>query len=102
MIGNTSAWRGSANFAAFASAKAAQRSLTQSMARTLGPQGIHVSYVIVDAVIDVPWARQMFKDRPDEFFIQPDAIAETVHHLVHQDRTAWSFEVDLRPFGEKW
>ena len=43
-----------------------------------------------------------FKDRPDEFFIQPDAIAETFHPLVHQDRTAWSFVVNLRPFGEKW
>ena len=101
-IGNTSAWRGSANYAGFAPTKAAQRILAQSMARSLGPQGIHVAYVVVDAVIDVPWTRQMFKDRPDEFFIQPDAIAETVHHLVHQDRTAWSFEVDLRPFGEKW
>ncbi len=101
-IGNTSAWRGIANYAGFAPTKAAQRILAQSMARSLGPQGIHVAYVVVDAVIDVPWARQVFKDRPDEFFIQPDAIAETVHHLVHQDRTAWSFEVDLRPFGEKW
>ena len=102
VIGNTSAWRGIAHYAGFAPTKAAQRILAQSMARSLGPQGIHVAYVVVDAVIDVPWTRQMFKDRPDEFFIQPDAIAETVHHLVHQDRTAWSFEVDLRPFGEKW
>lgn len=102
VIGNTSAWRGVANYAAFAPSKAAQRILAQSMARSLGPQGIHVAYVVVDAVIDVPWARSFFSDRPDEFFCKPAAIAETVFHLAHQDRSAWSFEVDLRPFGEKW
>jgi NAD(P)-dependent dehydrogenase (short-subunit alcohol dehydrogenase family) len=102
VIGNTSAWRGVANYAAFAPSKAAQRILAQSMARSLGPQGVHVAYVVVDAVIDVPWARSFLKDRPDEFFCKPAAIADTVFHLVHQDRSAWSFEVDLRPFGEKW
>jgi NAD(P)-dependent dehydrogenase (short-subunit alcohol dehydrogenase family) len=102
VTGNTSAWRGSANFAAFAPSKAAQRILAESMARSLGPKGIHVAYVVIDAVIDVPWTRQAFASKPDEFFARPDAIAETVHHLVHQDRSAWTFEVDLRPFGEKW
>lgn len=102
VIGNTSAWRGVANYAAFAPSKAAQRILAQSMARSLGPQGIHVAYVVVDAVIDVPWARSFLSDKPDEFFCKPAAIAETVFHLVHQDRSAWSFEVDLRPFAEKW
>jgi NAD(P)-dependent dehydrogenase (short-subunit alcohol dehydrogenase family) len=102
VTGNTSAWRGSANFAAFAPSKAAQRILAQSMARSLGPQGIHVAYVVIDAVIDVPWTRQAFASRPDEFFARPDGIAETVYHVAHQDRSAWTFEVDLRPFGEKW
>ena len=102
VIGNTSAWRGKANYAAFAPTKAAQRILAQSMARSLGPQGVHVAYVIIDAVIDVPWTRKAFADRPDDFFIQPDAIADTVFHLVNQDRSAWTFEVDLRPFGEVW
>ena len=102
VTGNTSAWRGAANFAAFAPSKAAQRILAQSMARSLGPKGIHVAYVVIDAVIDVPWTRQAFASRPDEFFARPDAIAETVFHVVHQDRSAWTFEVDLRPFGEKW
>jgi NAD(P)-dependent dehydrogenase (short-subunit alcohol dehydrogenase family) len=102
VTGNTSAWRGSANFAAFAPSKAAQRILAQSMARSLGPKGIHVAYVVIDAVIDVPWTRQAFASKPDEFFARPDAIAETVYHVVHQDRSAWTFEVDLRPFGEKW
>lgn len=102
VTGNTSAWRGAINFAAFAPSKAAQRILAQSMARSLGPQGIHVAYVVIDAVIDVPWARQAFASRPDEFFARPDAIADTVFHIAHQDRAAWSFEVDVRPFGEKW
>ncbi len=102
VTGNTSAWRGAANFAAFAPSKAAQRILAQSMARSLGPKGIHVAYVVIDAVIDVPWTRQAFASRPDDFFARPDAIADTVFHVAHQDRSAWTFEVDLRPFGEKW
>ena len=102
VIGNTSAWRGSANFAAFAPTKAAQRILAQSMARSLGPQGIHVAYVVVDAVIDVPWTRKVNRGKPDDYFIQPADIAESVHHLTQQRRSAWTFEMDLRPFGEKW
>ncbi len=102
VIGNTSAWRGKAHYAAFAPTKAAQRILAQSMARGLGPRGIHVAYVIIDAVIDLPWTRRRMPDQPDEFFIRPDAIAETVYHVAHQDRSAWTFEVDLRPFGESW
>jgi NAD(P)-dependent dehydrogenase (short-subunit alcohol dehydrogenase family) len=102
VTGNTSAWRGAANFAGFAPSKTAQRILAQSMARSLGPKGIHVAYVVIDAVIDVPWTRHAFASKPDEYFARPDAIAETVYHVVHQDRSAWTFEVDLRPFGEKW
>ena len=102
VTGNTSARRGRAGFAAFAPTKAAQRILAESMARSLGPKGIHVAYALIDAVIDVPWARARFKDRPDDFFAKPDDIAETVFHLAHQPRSAWSFEVDLRPFGEPW
>jgi NAD(P)-dependent dehydrogenase (short-subunit alcohol dehydrogenase family) len=102
VTGNTSAWRGAKTFAAFAPSKAAQRILAQSMARSLGPKGIHVAYVVIDAVIDVPWTRQMFAGRPDEFFAQPAAIAETVWHVAAQERSAWTFEVDLRPFGETW
>lgn len=102
VTGNTSAWRGKAAFAGFAPTKAAQRILAESLARTLGPKGVHVAYVVIDAVIDVPWARQAFPDRPDEFFIQPAGIADAVHHLVQQQRSAWTFELDLRPFGENW
>jgi NAD(P)-dependent dehydrogenase (short-subunit alcohol dehydrogenase family) len=100
--GNTSAWRGTASFAGFAPTKAAQRILAESLARTLGPQGVHVAYVVIDAVIDVPWTRQAFSDRPDAFFIQPAGIADAVHHLVHQERSAWTFQLDLRPSGERW
>lgn len=102
VTGNTSAWRGSARFAGFAPSKAAQRILAQAMARSLGPQGIHVAYVVIDAVIDVPWTRHAFADKPDDFFARPDAIAETVYHVARQERSAWTFEVDLRPFGETW
>jgi len=102
VTGNTSALRGKAAFAGFAPTKAAQRILAESLARSLGPKGVHVAYVVIDAVIDVPWTRQAFADRPDDFFIQPSGIADAVHHLVHQDRSAWTFELDLRPFGESW
>lgn len=102
VTGNTSALRGKANFAGFAPTKAAQRILAQSMARTLGPDGVHVAYFVIDAVIDLPWTRGMFADKPDDFFIAPAAIADTVWHVAHQDRSAWSFDVELRPFGETW
>jgi len=102
VTGNTSAWRGKAAFAGFAPTKAAQRVLAESLARALGPQGVHVAYVVIDAVIDVPWTRRAYPDRPDEFFIRPAGIADAVFHLAHQERSAWTFELDLRPFGENW
>ena len=100
--GNTSAQRGRAAFAGFAPTKAAQRILAESIARDVGPKGVHVAYVVIDAVIDVPWARERFKDRPDDFFIKPAAIADEIFHLAHQDRSAWSFNVEIRPYGETW
>jgi NAD(P)-dependent dehydrogenase (short-subunit alcohol dehydrogenase family) len=102
VTGNTSALRGKPSFAGFAPTKAAQRILTEAMARELGPKGVHVSYIIIDAVIDVPWTRERFKDRADDFFIKPDAIAEEAWHLTQQDRSAWSFYVELRPYAENW
>ncbi len=100
--GNTSALRGKPRFAGFAPTKAAQRILAESMARTLGPQGVHVAYIVIDAVIDLEWTRKMFKDKPDGYFIQPSAIADTAYHIAHQDRSGWSFNVEVRPFGEEW
>jgi len=102
VTGNTSAQRGRANFAGFAPTKAAQRILAEAMARDLGPKGVHVAYIVIDAVIDVPWARQRFNDKPDDFFIAPAAIADEAWHLTQQPRSAWSFNVELRPFGETW
>ncbi len=102
VIGATASLRGGAAFAGFAPAKAAQRSLAQSMARGLGPLGIHVAYLIIDGVIDIPKTRGFFKDKPDEFFLKPDAIAESVMSLIEQDRSAWTFELDVRPFQETW
>jgi len=102
VTGNTSARRGLANFAAFAPTKASQRILAESMARLLGPEGIHVAYFIIDAVIDLAWTREMMPDRKDEEFAKPADLAETVYQVSQQPRSAWSFEVDLRPFCEKW
>jgi NAD(P)-dependent dehydrogenase (short-subunit alcohol dehydrogenase family) len=102
VTGNTSAIRGKANFAGFAPTKAAQRILSESIARDLGPRGIHVAYVLIDAVIDVPRMRERLREAPDEFFIKPSAIADELWHLYNQDRSAWSFLAELRPFGEKW
>jgi NAD(P)-dependent dehydrogenase (short-subunit alcohol dehydrogenase family) len=100
--GNTSALRGKANFAGFAPTKAAQRILAESIARELGPKGIHVAYVLIDAVIDLEWTRKRFAEAPNDFFIKPTAIADEVWHVVHQDRSAWSFNVEIRPFREIW
>lgn len=102
VIGATASLRGGAGFAGFAPGKAAQRILAQSMARSLGPQGIHVAYVIVDGVIDIPNTRKLFAGKSDDFFLAPDHIADTVLHLVDQAPSAWTFEIDLRPFGERF
>ncbi|HZP13481.1 MAG TPA: SDR family NAD(P)-dependent oxidoreductase [Nevskiaceae bacterium] len=101
-IGATASIKGSANFAGFASAKAALRSLAQSLARQLGPENIHVAHVVIDGVIDLERTRRMLADRPDDFFLKPDDIATSVFNLATQPRSAWTFELDLRPFGEKW
>jgi NAD(P)-dependent dehydrogenase (short-subunit alcohol dehydrogenase family) len=102
VTGNTSALRGRARFAGFAPTKAAQRILAESMARDLGPQGVHVAYLVIDAVIDVPWARELHADKADDFFIQPHAIADEVFHLAQQDRSAWTFHAEVRPYHEVW
>jgi NAD(P)-dependent dehydrogenase (short-subunit alcohol dehydrogenase family) len=102
VTGNTSAFRGKAGFAGFAPTKAAQRILTEAIAREMGPRGVHASFMMIDAVIDVHWARARFKDKPDDFFIKPSDIAEEVWHVTHQPRSAWSFLTEVRPFRESW
>ncbi|TAL98672.1 MAG: SDR family NAD(P)-dependent oxidoreductase [Paraburkholderia sp.] len=101
-IGATASRRGGVNTAAFAPAKAAQRSLAESMARKLWPMGIHVALVVIDGIVDLPGARKHFADKPAEAFVSPVALAETAYWLTGQDRRAWSFEVEARPFLETW
>ena len=100
--GNTSAYRGKAAFAGFAPSKAAQRILLESMARRLGPEGIHVAYVAIDAVIDLEWTRKRWPDAADDFFCQPADIASEVYRIAHQPKSAWTFNVEIRPHGETW
>ncbi len=104
--GATAALRGSANFAAFAGAKHALRALAQSMARELGPQGVHVAHVIVDGAIDTEFIRSNFPERyalkERDGILNPDHIAENYWQLHRQPRDAWTFELDLRPWIETW
>ncbi len=102
VTGNTASQRGRAAFAGFAPTKAAQRILAESLARELGPKGVHVAYLIIDASIDVPWQRKMRPDAADDFFTSPASIAAEVYHLAHQPRDAWSFLAEVRPFHEPW
>ena len=102
--GNTSAHRGKANFGSFAASKAGQFVLCESAARFLMPKGIHVSYLTIDASIagTPPAKRALRAGATADFFIQPSAIAEEAWHIVHQDRSAWTFDHWIRPYGEKW
>ncbi len=102
VIGATASRRGVAGTAAFAPAKAAQRALAESMARHLGPSGIHVALIIVDGIVRSPAARARYPDRPEDAFIAPSGVADLAASLVGQDRSAWSFEVEARPYAEKW
>jgi hypothetical protein len=72
------------------------------MARDLGPKGVHVAYVAIDAVIDLAWTRERYADKDDGFFCQPDDIAEECYRLAHQSKSAWSFSSVIRPYGEAW
>ncbi len=83
-------------------AKAAQRSLAQSMARRLWPEGIHVALVVIDGVVGLPRTRARMSDKPGDFFLDPAAVADIVMGIVRQAPSAWSFEVEARPFGEAW
>jgi short-subunit dehydrogenase len=104
--GATAGMRGSANFAAFSGAKFALRSLAQSMARELGPRNIHVAHVIVDGAIDTAFIRDNFPERyalkDQDGILNPDHIADNYWHLHAQPRDAWTHELDLRPWIEKW
>ncbi len=104
--GATASLRGSANFAAFAGAKHALRALAQSMARELGPKGIHVAHVVVDGAIDTEFIRSNFPERyalkGQDGILNPDHIADSYWMLHRQPRDAWTHELDLRPWSEKF
>ena len=105
VTGNTAAKRGLASTPYFAPTKAAQRILAQSLARDFGPKGVHVAYLMVDASINTPWTRTRIKKQigqPEEFFAQPEDIAEEIFHIAKQNRSAWSFDYEIRPDIEKW
>jgi NAD(P)-dependent dehydrogenase (short-subunit alcohol dehydrogenase family) len=104
--GATASLRGSAGFAAFAGAKHALRALAQSMARELGPQGIHVAHVVIDGAIDTRFIAENFPERyalkDRDGILAPDAIAENYWNLHCQAKSAWTHELDLRPWLETW
>jgi NAD(P)-dependent dehydrogenase (short-subunit alcohol dehydrogenase family) len=91
-----------ATSAAFGPAKFAMRGLAHVMARDLGPRGIHVAWVNIDGAIDTPFIRQRFPQIKDEDMLKPSAIADTYWHLAHQDPSAWTLDIDVRPFKEKF
>lgn len=104
--GATASTRGGAGFSAFAGAKAALRQLAQSLAREMGPQGIHVAHVVVDGMIDGTFARSIAPDiqalLEEDAILKPDEIAKNYVWLHNQQRSAWTFELDLRPWKETW
>jgi len=108
LTGATASVRGSPGFAAFSGALAAKRALAQSMARELSPKGIHVAHLLVDGPVDGEFVRTAVPDliaqHTDEAprLISPDDVAEMFLFIHNQPRSAWTFEVDLRPWCEKW
>ena len=104
--GATASVRGGVGFAAFSGAKHALRALAQSMARELGPQGVHVAHVVIDGAIDTDFIRSNFPERAAlkdrDGILSPEAIAEAYWQLHSQHRTAWTHEMDLRPWMEAW
>ncbi len=107
--GATASLRGGAGFAAFASAKFGLRAVAQSMARELGPKNIHVAHLIIDSGVDTAWVRERREklwgkealDNPD-LLMPPASVAASYWQLYQQPRSAWTFELEIRPFGEKW
>lgn len=109
--GATASMRGGKGYAAFGAAKAGLRSLAQSMARELGPQGLHVAHLVIDAGVDTAWVRERIAQAngaealaavPPDTLMDPASIAETYLMLHRQTRDAWTHELDLRPYGENW
>jgi NAD(P)-dependent dehydrogenase (short-subunit alcohol dehydrogenase family) len=106
LTGATASTRGGAGFSAFAGAKHALRALAQSAARELGPQGVHVAHVVIDGAIDGVFTRERLPDASERLaraeILDPAEIARNYVHLHRQGKSAWTFEMDLRPFSEPW
>ena len=106
--GATASIRGGSGYAAFASAKFGLRAVAQSIARELGPKGIHVAHLVIDAGVDTAWVRERIRLRGAEDRLEPDrlmkpaSIAEAYWRLHQQPRDGWTHELDLRPYGETW
>ena len=100
--GATSGVRGRGGAIGFSAAKFAVRGMAESMARELGPAGVHVAHVVIDGQIDTPAMRERSPDRDPETLLDPEAIAAAYWHLVEQDRSAWTLELDLRPHVEEF
>ena len=104
--GATASMRGSSGFSAFSSAKFALRAVSQSMARELGPEGIHVAHFVIDGAIDTAFIKETFPDvyalKEKDGILQPEAIAEAYWSVHSQHRSAWTHELDLRPYMEKF
>ena len=104
--GATASMRGGSGFAAFSSAKFGLRAVAQSLARELGPKGIHVAHTVIDGAIDHPWIKENFPDiyklKEADGILNPDHIAEAYYNLHLQEKTAWTHELDLRPYMEKF
>src|SRR5271165_3765111 len=109
--GATASLRGGAGYAAFAAAKAGLRAMAQSAARELGPRGVHVAHLVIDAGVDTAWVRERIKEREGEAalanldpgrLMRPAAVAEAYWQIYQEPRDAWSFEREIRPFAEKW
>ena len=107
--GATASVKGNAGFAAFASAKAGLRAMAQSMARELGPKNIHVAHLVIDAGVDTEWVHKLMAERgidesqvPEDGLMKPESVADAYWYLHQQPRDGWTFELDIRPYAEKW
>ena len=108
--GATASIRGASGFSAFAAAKSGLRARAQSMAREIGPDGVHVAHLVIDAGVDTQWVRDMMQEKtgkdiselPSDTLMNPSSVAEAYWQLYHQPRDAWTFEMDIRPFRERW
>lgn len=101
-IGATASLRGGKNSAAFAVAKGALRSFSQSLAKEMGPEGVHVAHLVIDGLIDNDRTRSLNAGVPDDHFMDPASLAAYVVQVSEQERSCWVFESDLRPFNERW